>query len=532
MKITEDSSLRSRKIKDNGSRWLHLSFISLYLLLSPFISPKIQAQYTVTHLERPINTEGSETGAFRLGDTVLVFSSMEAQTGKKGLFGTRTPVMKVYQARIARNGKVARPKEDRWGLNAKRWHTGNVAVDPLSYDLYFTRGDLESLDCEIWFARKKKRRGWEEPVKLKGEVNMQGYTSTHPTVARLADSTTILYFVSNRPGGLGGTDIWYTLVKDGRAQECVNLGPLVNSEHDEYTPFYDQRNGVLYFSSDRPGGKGGHDIYCAAGKRNSWQKAEAVCQCLNSEWNDLYFKITDYDSASGRPLAGFLASNREDSFFLTDSTCCNDIYKWKIDSSAFQQIPEPVDTTPPPTEVVSLSSFMFPLFLYFHNDDPDPQSREVVTETSYPECQRRMAALREEYVRRQSNADDSLLMNEFFDSCVVGNYNRVEELFDYIEALLDDGHSVTITIAGYASPVYKSDYNRNLSRRRIVSFINMVHHWRGGIFEDALLDGRFFIEQKPHGAVSPTTASQSTDPVWGLPAAMARRIEILGCEIR
>ena len=175
---------------------------------------------------------------------------------------------------------------------------------------------------------------------------------------------------------------------------------------------------------------------------------------------------------------------------------------------------------------------MFPLFLYFHNDEPDPQSRDIATTTTYTQCQQRYAALRKEYIAHQQNAADSAMMALFFDTCVVGNYNRVEALFDYVEALLDEGSSVTITIAGYASPVYKTDYNLNLSHRRIASFINMIRTWRGGVFEEALDNNRLTIEQKPHGAVAPSTNSQSKDPVYGLPAAMARRIEILGCEVK
>ena len=507
--------------------------LTLALCLSPLA---LRAQYTVTHLEKPVNTTGSETGAFQIGDTVLVYSSMEHSSGKNSQFDVGGPVMKVLQARIARNGRLGKPHEDRWGLNSRRDHTGNLAFDPWTLDIYFTRGDVETMNCEIWFAKHKKRRGWESPVKLKGPVNLPGTTSTHPAVGRLADSTVILYFVSDRPGGLGGTDIWYSLIKNGLAQECVNLGPQVNTTHDELTPFYDQRNGVLYFSSNRPGGLGGHDILCAVGQRNTWQKAESVCACLNSPENDLYFSITSYDSTTNRPLAGYLASNRADSYYLTDSSCCNDLYKWAVDST--HRVEEPVtapdtaDASSPNPRPVTLNSFMFPLFLYFHNDEPDPQSREVTTSATYTQCQRRYAALRNEYIARQHTSADSAMMALFFDTCVVGNYNRVEELFDYVEAQLDEGRSVTVTIAGFASPVYKEDYNHNLSRRRIASFINMIRAWRGGMFEDALDNGRLTIKQKPHGAVAPTTESRSTDPVYGLPAAMARRIEILGCEVK
>ena len=513
-------------------RMVMLACVSIAFLF-PFASfHSLHAQYKVVHMDKPINTPGSETGALRVGDTVLVFSSMQRPDNKNSQFDMGRGVMQVYQARIAKTGKMARPRLDRWGINSKRDHTGNLALDPLSQDLYFTRGNVETLDCEIYFARKKKRRGWEKPVKLKGPVNMPGYTSTHPTVARLEDSTVVLYFVSNRPNGLGGTDIWYTLIHEGQSGECVNLGPQINSPSDEYTPFYDQRNGVLYFSSDRPGGKGGHDIYGAIGQRNTWQKAETVCGCLNSEQNDLYFNIAEHDSLTGRPIKGFLASNRSDSFFLTDSTCCSDLYQWVIDSAALEMAVSSDTLESIDTIQQRVQSFMFPLFLYFHNDEPDPQSRSSATTTSYADCQRSYSLLRQRYVERQHNAADSAMMQHFFDTCVVGNYHRVEKLLDYVESLLDAGHSITITIAGYASPLFRTDYNQVLSERRIVSFINLVRTWRGGVFEDALDSRRLQIDRRPHGAVEPTTESRSKDPVFGLPAALARRIEILSCEIR
>lgn len=506
-----------------------------------FPSPNgARAQYRVVHLGKPCNTVGSETGAVRLGDTVLAYATMppSVQTGSE--FQFHHAVMQLQQVRLARDGKMARPKPNRWGLNNRKDHTGNLAVDPVNHDLYFTRGDVETLRCDIWRAAARKRRGWEKPAKLRGPVNDRQYTATHPTVGRLADSTVILYFASDRPGGMGGMDIWYTLVHDGTASEPVNLGPQVNSAHDEYTPYYDQPNGILYFSSDRPGGKGGFDIYCAVGQRNTWQLAEAVCGCLNSPQNDLYFIVTDHDSASGFPTGGYLSSNRADSYFLNDSMCCNDLYRWEIlppDTSPVRRV-EPADTIDTSLlsgEGLGVRPFMFPLYLYFHNDEPDPKSRDSVTTANYADCQRRYAQLRGTYMAHQPTAEDSAEMQRFFDSCVVGNYERVQELFDHIEAQLDEGKRVVLTVSGYASPLFTDDYNHLLSARRIGSLVNMIRAWRGGLFADALADGHLRIVQQPRGVdrLSPSASrlSPSNDPVYSLRAAIARRIEILNCEI-
>ncbi len=104
-----------------------------------------------------------------------------------------------------------------------------------------------------------------------------------------------------------------------------------------------------------------------------------------------------------------------------------------------------------------------------------------------------------------------------------------------MEEQLDEGHSVVLTIAGYASPVFLNEYNQTLSERRIASFVNMLRAWRGGMFADAMDDGRLILRQQPRGVDQLSTLnsqlSTSKDPVYGLPAAMARRIEILSCEI-
>ena len=521
----------------SNRHFLRLSSLTLTVaLLAVLGQPRTAtAQYLVHHLSRPINTQGSETGALKVGDTVLVYSSMQPSEGRNSQFHFDNTQMQVMQARISKDGRLAKPRLSRWGLNAKGSHTGNLALDPVSHDLYFTRAAVGDPDLrsEIWWAKRGKR-GWGKPQRLGGEVNLKSCTSTQPAVARLADGTTILYFASDRPGGLGGMDLWYCIVKGGTASEPVNLGPRVNSDANEITPFFDQPNGVLYFSSDRAGGRGGYDIYCAVGQRNTWQAAEPVCSCLNSGQNDIYFTITDRDSASGFPLAGYMASNRRDSYFWSDSMCCNDIYQWSIDSSALVPVAqaEPEPPRPEPVAALPEGRFMFPLFLYFHNDDPDPKSRSSETGASYAECQGRYLALRADYVARQRTGEDSALMQQFFDSCVVGNYRRVEELFGYLEAQLAAGRQVTLTVSGYASPLFKSAYNQAISHRRIVSFINLIRQWHGGVFDKAIRAGDFTVLQQPHGEVEPTTKSRNADPVYGLPAALARRIEIRSCDVR
>jgi hypothetical protein len=73
-------------------------------------------------------------------------------------------------------------------------------------------------------------------------------------------------FSSNRPGGFGGFDIYYSFFRDGEWSTPVNLGAGINKAFDEYRPIVKEmgpafRNDQLIFSSDRPSGKGGFDLY-------------------------------------------------------------------------------------------------------------------------------------------------------------------------------------------------------------------------------------------------------------------------------
>jgi len=75
----------------------------------------------------------------------------------------------------------------------------------------------------------------------------------------------IMVFTSNRPGGLGGYDLYYSIFRNGKWSSPVNFGPGINTSSDEYRPVIgfdpDFTNNYLMFSSNRPGGKGGFDLY-------------------------------------------------------------------------------------------------------------------------------------------------------------------------------------------------------------------------------------------------------------------------------
>lgn len=75
----------------------------------------------------------------------------------------------------------------------------------------------------------------------------------------------LMVFASNRPSGYGGFDLWYSVFENGNWGEPQNFGPEINTEFDEYRPaveyFPHSNNDLMIFSSNRPGGRGGFDLY-------------------------------------------------------------------------------------------------------------------------------------------------------------------------------------------------------------------------------------------------------------------------------
>jgi len=125
--------------------------------------------------------------------------------------------------------------------------------------MFFTacsrRGGLGS--CDIYFSALNNGK-WSEPANLRTPVNSPSWES-QPSIS--ADGN-MLFFSSNRTGGMGGKDIWYSILNDkNNWTNPVNLGDKINTEGDEMSPFIHFDGQTLYFASDGRVGMGGYDIY-------------------------------------------------------------------------------------------------------------------------------------------------------------------------------------------------------------------------------------------------------------------------------
>ncbi len=155
--------------------------------------------------------------------------------------------------------------------------------------------------CDLYLSHLQGMQ-WDEPRNIGPPVNTSAWES-QPAIS--ADGR-VLFFVSDREGGFGGLDIWRTeLLSDGSWASPANLGPSINTEGDETSPYIAADGKTLYFSSDGRPGLGETDIFVSRFVDDAWTEARNVGRPLNSELDDEFFTL----AAEGTVI--FFASQRE-----------------------------------------------------------------------------------------------------------------------------------------------------------------------------------------------------------------------------
>jgi outer membrane protein OmpA-like peptidoglycan-associated protein len=150
--------------------------------------------------------------------------------------------------------------------------------------LFFTACNREdgSGRCDLYYSEKKGDQ-WTEPSNLGHPVN----TSSNEKQPSVSADGRMLYFVSDRGGGKGGYDIWISRRNDdGTWQAPINAGDSINSEEDEQSPFIHPDNQTLYFSSTGWTGLGRYDIFMSRkNDSNRWLPPVNIGYPINT-WNN------------------------------------------------------------------------------------------------------------------------------------------------------------------------------------------------------------------------------------------------------
>lgn len=269
----------------------------------------------INRLGEDVNSPYSEQGAYLLDDK-LYFASLRFPHGSRK---NKTLISKIL---VNENGSSQAIEDlvqdmDDGSMNS------NPSFSPDGSLMFYTvcqYGPMGSkLNCKIHYAVRDVEGNYKNAKAISSNINMTGYTSTQPSV-RIDDKLMFLYFVSDRPGGEGGLDIWMSSFNKNMVFSTpVNAG--INTAYDDITPYYHGTTKTLFFSSNGREGFGGFDLY-----KNQGDNIENLGAGYNSSYNDIYYYLNEEGTKA------YLSSNRLGSNFTDETyeTCCYDIYEADI----------------------------------------------------------------------------------------------------------------------------------------------------------------------------------------------------------
>ena len=275
---------------------------------NPNYIPKIMddmARYTATNME-DINSEYADFGGIVYGKDFYFASGRN--TSRKTYQWNEEPYLEIYKATNV-GGTMKNAELLNGDVNTK-YHESNAVISADGKRMYFDRNDYFEGDYDksasginqinLYYAENIDGKGWSAVVSA--PFNNNEYSTGHPALSQ--DGNT-LYFVSDMPGGKGGSDIYMVAINsDGSLGTPKRLGDNINTEGKELFPYLDS-NGTLYFSSNGHMGIGGLDVFYAEAQGDGFDVVNNLGKGVNSSADDFAYK---YDPTS---QSGYVSSNRE-----------------------------------------------------------------------------------------------------------------------------------------------------------------------------------------------------------------------------
>ncbi len=272
-----------------------------------------------------INSPDLDYNAVLVGDGVIFTSTRAQQSSKHAatagggkLNAWKKKLSTLFYSRLS-DGRLADPVPLTGAVNDE-YHESSASFSYSGNLMFFTRSSAKKdrrgkRQLKIFMAEKME----DEWANIR-EVPFNGddFSTCHPAIS--SDGTR-LYFSSNRPGGFGGMDIYVSTFRNQAWSEPVNLGPVINSTGNEVFPYISEDE-VLYFSSSDQGGFGRLDIFRSkkiyADSERTWQIKQNLGEPFNSPGDDFGFYINVDNSG------GLFTSSRN------GGKGRDDIYYWQL----------------------------------------------------------------------------------------------------------------------------------------------------------------------------------------------------------
>ncbi len=247
------------------------------------VDPK---NYSIVNIGREVNSEWDDYApVLNEAEDEIVFTSRRRDGNlNPNVDNDNKPFEDIFFAR-KENGQWKAAENIGTSINTPS-HDSNTALSADGKTLLICSDENAG---DIYFCTRKPDGSWGAPEPLPGELN----SAYEEKSASLSKDETTIYFSSNRPGGFGGIDIYKaTKNKRGEWGNVKNLGPQINTEEDDDAPFIDYDGKTLYFSSRGHNGMGQYDIYKTVLEGNSWSKPENLGYPINTPDNDIFYVTT------------------------------------------------------------------------------------------------------------------------------------------------------------------------------------------------------------------------------------------------
>ncbi len=267
------------------------------------------AKYSVSNLA--INSNKADFGMAWYGDKVVYASSRDT-VGKKKYSWNNQPYLVLYEAkRDTANGAFSKDKKF-LQKGQTTYHNAAATFSPDLKTVYFSVNNVKKgnklVDDEKGTNNIQIVKGIIKGDKLEKQEKLpfcsEDYSVGHPA---LTEDGKYMFFVSDMPGGMGETDLYYVeIYSDGTFGTPVNAGPEINTIGREMFPFV--KDETLYFSSDGHYGLGGLDVFsCSIDMEGQlmFYTAFNMGEPINSNGDDFAFIIDDKNTS------GYLSSNRK-----------------------------------------------------------------------------------------------------------------------------------------------------------------------------------------------------------------------------
>lgn len=280
----------------------------------------------IENMGNSVNSASTEGSVYPIGREKLIFTALRTDTliFTETVDEEQTKYAKIYYSDADGEGWTKAEEYNKEQTQKEGFHVAQPAFNSDLSKFYFVRATLDgnSLENSRIYIADHNDGVLGEPKLL--ELNSAQFSNRNPTVAKWGDKEYLL-FSSNMEGGKGGFDIWYAEINaDGSTKAALNL-EAVNTIGDEITPFFDERQNLLYFSTTGLPGMGGYDIFSS--ERNPSTGAMSAPTNMGAGFNT---RVDDFGFIMNKQgiddCYGYIISNRPGTTSLKSETCCDDIF--------------------------------------------------------------------------------------------------------------------------------------------------------------------------------------------------------------